>query len=102
MKITDAKVINEENEMVKKFTEKFRDVDVTCLEENQQVWNQMKNDMKAVNIQLVKTNSTAIKNTTILETKLCKAKTIINNHVKTITEETELITILETGEMQSN
>ena len=56
----------------------------------------MKNDMRAVNAQLVHTSSTAIRNSTILENKLSKAKTSIDEQAQTIEEQTALIEILET------
>ena len=99
IKAIDAKMIDEGNEMVVKLQEKYKNAEVTRIEEHEERWDQIKNDMRSVNTQLVTTNSTAIKNTNILEKKLCQAQKIIENQSKMIDDQTRIITALETQTM---
>ena len=73
IKVLDAKVSDESKKIVCELTKNIKAENTRNLKTSEEEWQQLKNEMKAVSAQLVKTNSTAIKDCKILENKICSA-----------------------------
>ena len=102
IRVIDEKVKDESTEIIQKLTTNIKEENIRNMEANEEEWKVLKNEMRAVNTQLVQTNSTAIKNCRILENKLSKATQYMEKQAKEIDELTSLTNELEKRSTEVN